>query len=66
MLSACFFTNFHDSSGKKKKVSTGFEMLESDEMLVISSPKYAGAESPLAYLAEPSAETRFDIDVPTK
>ncbi len=56
----------HDPSGKKKKVSTGFEMLESDEMLVISSAKYAGAQSPLSYLAEPGAETRFDIDVPAK
>jgi hypothetical protein len=56
----------HDPSGKKKMVNTGFEMLESDELLVISSAEYAGADSPLTYLAEPGAETRFDIDVPAE
>jgi len=35
-------------------------------MVAVSSAQYAGEDSPLTYTAEPGADTRFDIDIPTK
>jgi hypothetical protein len=53
-------------TGKKTLVDTGAEQIETDEMVAVSSAQYAGEDSPLTYTADPGADTRFDIDVPSR
>jgi hypothetical protein len=55
-----------EKTGKKTMVDTGFEMIEADEKVLISSEQYASEDSPLTYTAETGSNSRFDIDVPPK
>ena len=55
-----------EKTGKKTMVDTGFEMIEADEMVLISSEQHAGEESPLTFTAESGSDEEFNIDVPAK
>lgn len=55
-----------EETGKKTMVNMGTEMIEQPEYALISSPQYAGADSPLTYAAERGAAQRFDIEVPAE
>lgn len=51
-------------TGKKTVIRVRGELVERDETVCISPNEYAGAESPLRYVATPGADGRFDIKLP--
>ena len=53
-------------TGRKTMVSSGLERIEADETIPIGPEAHAGSQSPLRFEASSRADSRFDIQIPTR